>query len=161
VNGQIGKFWGPCLTTRPGQDITVRYNPDDSQSILAYDASDTEFIGELWNMYHPECPYTADIVRSAWRHRHAEMLTERASLTERLPLYHENAMTNDRVKRRIRQAEYEDTANIMVSTSAPPLPAEDSDAELMDLLAEARRSMARPSNDEQELETATPLPQSA
>lgn len=159
VNGQKGRFWGPCLIDRSGETLTVRFNPDDLQSILAYDANDAEFVGELWNLAHPECPYTKDDVKRAWSHRHGQMLAERASLADRLPLYHNNAMKNDRVQRRKRQVEYAETAKFMESASPPP--SEDTDMEMMDLLAEVRRSMARPSTVEQETNKATQLPQSA
>lgn len=62
INGARGDYWAPPLVDYAGQDVQIRYNPDDHHSVLAYSADKGEFICEASLMGRPDSPYTIDDV---------------------------------------------------------------------------------------------------
>jgi len=53
-----GIYWAPVLIECLGQDIKIRFNPDDLASILLYDAFTERFICEAWLMGQKDSKYT-------------------------------------------------------------------------------------------------------
>lgn len=62
IGGASGDYWAPPLADYVGQDVQVRYNPDDRRSVLAYSADSGEFICEASLMGQPDSTYTIDDV---------------------------------------------------------------------------------------------------
>lgn len=62
IDGARGDYWAPPLVDYAGQDVQIRYNPDDRRSVLAYSADSGEFICEASLMGEPDSPYTIDDV---------------------------------------------------------------------------------------------------
>lgn len=62
INGVRGDYWAPPLVDYAGQDVQIRYNPDDHHSVLVYSADKDEFICEASLMGQPDSPYTIDDV---------------------------------------------------------------------------------------------------
>jgi putative transposase len=62
INGVSGDYWAPPLVDYAGQDVQIRYNPDDHHSVLVYSADKDEFICEASLMGQPDSPYTIDDV---------------------------------------------------------------------------------------------------
>lgn len=93
-----GRYWAPELAYYAGCEVRVRYNPEDLDSILAYDAATGEYICEAWVMGQDDSRYTiADIKRSRSQHRRG--------LIERMKTYAEEIHREDR--RKARQDEWE------------------------------------------------------
>jgi putative transposase len=62
INNTTGDYWAPPLVEYSGQQVQVRYNPDDCRSVLAYSADTGEFICEASLMGQPDSQYTIEDV---------------------------------------------------------------------------------------------------
>lgn len=97
-------FSAPCLRDRTGEDLMLRYNPDDLLSVLAYDASNTHFVGELWNIDDPRTPYPRGAEVSAWYGQRAVVQAKQAGFAQRMAQYHDEVNATDRQRRHHREA---------------------------------------------------------
>lgn len=93
-----GRYWAPELAYHTGCEVRVRYNPEDLDSILTYDAATGEYICEAWAMGREDSKFSiADIKRSRSQHRRG--------LVERMKTYAEEIHREDR--RKARQDEWD------------------------------------------------------
>jgi hypothetical protein len=79
-------YWAPELAYHVGEKISIRYNPDDSDSILVYGAATKEYICEAWLMGGEESRYTIEDVkhsRSTFKRGLQERLKDYISQIER------------------------------------------------------------------------------
>jgi hypothetical protein len=55
-------YWAPELTYSIRKRVRLRYNPEDTKSVMVYDAATDEYICEAWLMGQPDSLYTiADV----------------------------------------------------------------------------------------------------
>jgi transposase InsO family protein len=74
LEGQRGRYYtAPELVEYHGQKVQLRYNPDDMESVLLYDATTGDRICEAWELGKK---YTNDDVVQ-WRHQARKSLAER------------------------------------------------------------------------------------
>jgi len=97
-------FGAPCLGARDGQELTLRYNPDDRLSVLAYDASNTRFIGELWNVDDERSPYRRPDTLSEWSVNRDALKLGQRTFEARISDYHDEAHATDRQRKNHRDA---------------------------------------------------------
>lgn len=58
-------YWAPELTYSVGEKVRLRYNPEDSASVLVYSAATEQYICEAWIMNQTDSRYTiADVSQS-------------------------------------------------------------------------------------------------
>ncbi|MFL6283678.1 MAG: Mu transposase C-terminal domain-containing protein [Pyrinomonadaceae bacterium] len=79
-------YWAPDLIYHVGERVRIRYNPEDHESILAYNAATMEYIGEAWLMGNEDSRYAiADVkeARSVFRRGLQERLKDYVSEIER------------------------------------------------------------------------------
>jgi putative transposase len=111
-----GRYWAPELAYYVGQHVRLRYNPEDLESVLVYDATGGEYICEAWLMGGENAHYTiADVKRCRSQFRRG--------LKERIGDYMQEIKREDR--RAARRAELADAramADAMVAEPAPETP---------------------------------------
>lgn len=83
-----GRYWSPELTPYWSEEVVVRYNPEDLQSILLYAAATGEYICEAWLM-EKDSRYSIVDVKQARDQA-------RRGLLERQKYYAEEIYKNDR-----------------------------------------------------------------
>jgi putative transposase len=65
-----GNYWSPDITFYWKRQVKVRYNPEDLQSVLIFDAATGEFLTEVWLMGQPDSKYGSDdVITSGKQHR--------------------------------------------------------------------------------------------
>ncbi|MGI8655584.1 MAG: Mu transposase C-terminal domain-containing protein [Pyrinomonadaceae bacterium] len=71
MNGKGGgNYWSPDIDFHWKRQAKVRYNPEDLQSVLLYDATTGAYLCEAWLMGQPDSKYTSDdVIRSGGEHR--------------------------------------------------------------------------------------------
>ncbi|HEX7315879.1 MAG TPA: Mu transposase C-terminal domain-containing protein [Pyrinomonadaceae bacterium] len=130
-----GRYWAPELAYHWGEEVTLRYNPEDLESVLVYCADTGERLGEAWLMGRSDARYDiADVKR-----RRSQF---RRGLVERMQTYAEDVHERDR--RASRQAEWQEAravADEMAASQAPePASAETAEQDDVErLLAEFER----------------------
>lgn len=92
-------YWAPELAYHVGEKVRLKYNPDDRESILVYDAATNRYICEAWLMGEQDSRYGVEDVKRA----RSEF---RRGLQERMKDYAEGIERDDR--RRAQQAEWDD-----------------------------------------------------
>jgi transposase InsO family protein len=107
-----GRYWAPELAFYVHHQVRLRYNPEDLESILVYDATDGKYICEAWLMGGENAHYTiADIKRCRSQFRRG--------LVERTKDYINEIKREDR--RAARRAEMEE-ARVMAEAMPAPAP---------------------------------------
>jgi putative transposase len=96
INGSKGDYWAPPLIDYNGQDVQIRFNPDDNRSILVYSANTGKFICEAALMGQPDSPYKVEEVQRAGNQF-------RAGLLARMSDYAKKAEEFDRPRKRAEQ----------------------------------------------------------
>lgn len=95
-----GRYWAPELAFHTGGEVRLRYNPEDLDSVLVYDAATGKYICEAWIMGHDDSKYDIGTVkqsRSQYRH----------GLVERMKTYAAEIHHEDR--RKARQTEWDES----------------------------------------------------
>jgi putative transposase len=93
------RYWAPDLIYHVGERVTLRYNPEDRESILVYSAATKEYICEAWLMGEEESRYTVEDVKQARNEF-------RRGLQERLKDYVNEIEREDR--KRAQEAEWDE-----------------------------------------------------
>lgn len=83
INGSRGDYWAPPLVDYAGQDVQVRYNPDDRNGVLAYSADKDEFICEASLMGQPDSPYTFEDVNRVRKQYRQGLLARMSEYVEK------------------------------------------------------------------------------
>lgn len=93
TNTQRHKYWSPQFDRLAKRKVKIRYNPEDSESILVYCAATGEFLCEAWDLRGENPKYTHLDVKAARRAEQKYL----NSLRTRLIAYHKNVAVNDRI----------------------------------------------------------------
>jgi putative transposase len=123
-----GTYWAPELPAHWRREVTIRYNPDDLESVLVFDAATGRFVCEAWLTDVPGARYDhADIkrVRLELYRRLVGLRTEgRRALKERMAEYWAEAEAEGRDARRRSGAEWAEMRQIAdeVAAAAPSGP---------------------------------------
>jgi transposase InsO family protein len=138
-------FWHPRLAFEYGIKVRIRYNPEDLESILVYDAGTGEFLCEAWNIRGSNGRYSAAEVVSTRR-------KVRACLKKRINEYHRLLAESDRMDtaaweeaKRIaaelaRQAEAREDAPVDAEAPAPRARQRSLPEGVIDLIAALERA---------------------
>jgi len=128
-----GRYWSPELAYYVGQEVRLRYNPEDLESLLVYDATTGAYICEAWLMQGEHPRYTiADVKKCRSQFRRG--------LRQRIQDYMQEIKREDR--RAARRAELEEAramADAMSSEAAAPEPPDKLRGEVDALLDEFER----------------------
>lgn len=109
--GRGGDYWAPALIEYLGRDVKIRFNPDDLDSLLLYDAFTEEFVCEAWLMGQEDSRYTvADVKRSRSQFREG--------LVSRMADYAREVQEHDR--KTAEQAEWEQAKRLVEESSQQP-----------------------------------------
>jgi Mu transposase, C-terminal len=96
INSSKGDYWAPPLIDHHGQDVQIRFNPDDNRSLLVYSADTGKFICEAALMGQPDSPYKVEEVQRAGKQF-------RAGLLARMSDYVKKAEEFDRPRKQAEQ----------------------------------------------------------
>lgn len=78
IGGIKGNYWAPPLVDYAGQDVQIRFNPDDSRSLFVYSAGTGGFVCEAFLMGQDDSRYTIEDVTRV-RNQYRKGLLERMS----------------------------------------------------------------------------------
>lgn len=106
--GKGGNYWSPGLIECLGQDVKIRFNPDDLESILLYDAFTEQFICEAWLMEQADSKYVSTDVKQA-------QSQFRAGLVSRMADYAREVQVHDRKK--AEETEWEEAKRLVEAAS--------------------------------------------
>jgi putative transposase len=127
-----GNYWSPDIDFHWKRQVKVRFNPEDLQSVLLYDAATGEHVCEAWLMGQPDSKYGSDdVITSGKQHR--------KGLLDRQREYAAEIHEHDR--RMAQKAEWEVARKVADSEPAVMAPEpDDTDMEEVErLLAEFKR----------------------
>jgi transposase InsO family protein len=96
------RYYASALMELIGEEVVIRHNPDDVQSVYAYDKTNTMFLAELVNVDLPDCPITSEQIVSEWKAHRARIRENQKSLAERIARFHAGAEEGDRARGRRR-----------------------------------------------------------
>lgn len=98
-----GRYWAPELAYHTGGEVRLRYNPEDLDSMLVYNAATGKYICEAWVMGRDDSKYNiADIKQSRSQYRQG--------LVERMKTYAAEIHHEDR--RKARQTECDEARSL-------------------------------------------------
>lgn len=98
INGFKRHYWSPLITNFWRQEVQIRYNPEDLNSILIYSADNNEFICEAHLMGQPDSRYNiGDLKRERNQYRRG--------LLERMTTYAKKVEEFDRPRKQAEQRE--------------------------------------------------------
>jgi hypothetical protein len=127
LNGSKHRYWSPELAFYWKRLVRLRYNPDDMESVLIYDAATGEYLCEAFNMLSDTPHYTIEDIkrtRSQWK----------KGLLERTRSYMKTVYDDDRKKaEREEREEAERIAESQAAEEAKLLP-QSEDEEVKGLL---------------------------
>jgi putative transposase len=105
INESQGDYWAPPLTEYAGQNVQLRYNPDDHRSVLAYSADTGEFICEASLMGQPDSPYTIDDVNRVRKQYRQGLLARMSEYVKKAEEFDRPRKEAERRKRALRIAQ--------------------------------------------------------
>jgi hypothetical protein len=109
--GKGGNYWAPALIECLGQNVKIRFNPEDLESILLYDTFTEQFICEAWLMEQENSKYASTDVQQA-------RSQFREGLVSRMADYAREVQEHDRKK--AEKAEWEEAERLVEATSHQP-----------------------------------------
>jgi len=78
-----GNYWSPDITFHWKRQVRLRYNPEDLESVLLYDATSGEYLCEAWLMGQPKSKYTSDdVIRTGGEYRKGLLERQREYASE-------------------------------------------------------------------------------
>lgn len=116
-DGHRGHYWSNQVSNYLGQEVQIRYNPEDLKSILLYSVDKNEFLCETFLMGQEDSPYTIEDVKR-------ERNQTRAGLLERQSMYAKKAEEFDRPRREQKQKEKTQAVLAAKKNELPPKKAE-------------------------------------
>jgi putative transposase len=133
--GSGGRYWAPEIAGYTDTQVRIRYNPEDEESILLYEADTGKFICEAWLMGQENSRYSIDDVKR-------ERSRYRRGLQERMKEYIREIELDDR--RNAQQADWQEARRIadtqVIESSKPTPEVEDYDSETVEqMIAEFER----------------------
>jgi putative transposase len=115
-----GLYWAPGLVDYVGAKVQIRYNPEDGESILVYEADTVKYICEAWLMGQEDSRYNIEDIKR-------ERNRFRRGLRERMKDYAREIELEDR--RSAQQAEWNE-ARRKADTMATEPAGDDSDNDI-------------------------------
>jgi hypothetical protein len=109
--GKGGDYWDPALVECLGQDVKIRFNPEDLESILLYDAFTEQFICEAWLMGQGDSKYNHHNVKQTRSQFREGLVSRMADYTREVQEY-------DRKK--AEEAEWEIAKRLVDESSQQP-----------------------------------------
>lgn len=94
-----GRYWAPELAFHTGGEVRLRYNPEDLDSVLVYDAATGKYICEAWVMGRDDSKYDITHIKQS-RSQYRRGLVERMK-TYAAEIHHED-------RRKARQTDWDD-----------------------------------------------------
>lgn len=67
IEGTEHRYWAPFLIPSYRQKVHLRYTPDDPRQVLVYSAATGRFLGEAYDLRHPESRYSGQDLKEARR----------------------------------------------------------------------------------------------
>lgn len=130
--GERHRYWSPDFERLWNRRVKIRYNPEDTESVLLYCAATGEFLCEAWDMRAANPKYTYEDVKKARREEKRYL----RGIQVRSKEYFKDVLANDRVVEQ--QKEWKEAREVAAELPVPET-LETEDPEVEDFISSFRQ----------------------